>query len=189
MPKDCERRKKIYPFFLNAPLCTDIKHSKGGGVIRKALKFISFLLLFQSLFFIYNYAKAENEKKSFKSIIASAKTKFAQIKNKNSIRVPGFAQMNLIADQEKQTVKLHNPRKNSCYFKISIILEDGTVIWTSELIAPGEEIKNISLTKTIPEGTYNNVTVKYDCFALNKKASLNNAKIKIKLIVNKNGEG
>ena len=97
--------------------------------------------------------------------------------------------MDFIADQKEQKTNLHNPRKNNCYFKISIILDDGTVVWTSELIAPGEKVKNITLHETMPEGTYDNVTVKYDCFAMNKKVSLNNAKIKIKLVVKKDKGG
>ena len=104
-------------------------------------------------------------------------------KNKNSISVPGYARIDLVANQKEQTTRLRNPEQNDCYFIISIVLEDGTVIWKSDYIAPGEKADKITLLKALPEGTYENVTVKYDCFAMDKKTALNNARIKLKLQV------
>lgn len=127
-------------------------------------------------------AKA-TDKTANKSLIS--KVKQAVKKNKNRISVPGYAEIDLIADQKEQSTNLRNPIQNDCYFKISIVLEDGTLIWKSDFMAPGEKADNIKLLKALPEGTYENVTVKYDCFSMSKKASLNNARIKLKLVVKK----
>lgn len=107
------------------------------------------------------------------------------VKNKNSISVPGFGQINLVADELEQTTRLYNPEQNNCYFKISIVLADGTVIWKSDFMAPGEKADKITLLKSLPEGTYNDATIKYDCFSMSKKSGLNNARIKLKLVVKK----
>lgn len=107
------------------------------------------------------------------------------VKNKNSISVPGFGQINLVADKLEQTTRLYNPEQNNCYFKISIVLSDGTVIWKSDFMAPGEKADKITLLRALPEGTYHDVTVKYDCFSMSKKSGLNNARIKLKLVVKK----
>ena len=129
-----------------------------------------------------NFAHATSENNFIPTV---PKLKLSQMKLKNAVKVPGFNKMNFIAGQEVQTTKLHNPIKNICFFKISIILDDDTTVWTSDLIAPGEKAEIITLSKPLEEGIYDNVTVKYDCISLNKKARFNSAKIKIKLIVEK----
>lgn len=183
MIKDLFRYTEIYFFFLNSSKARYYAYLKGGGFIRKALKFASILFGFTLLFTIF--VQAKNDEISFKGNVIRSKTKFSQIKSKNAIRVPGFGRMDFVADRKEQSTKLHNPRKNNCYFRISIILDDGTIIWTSDLIAPGEKVEDITLSQTLSEGTYDNVTIKYDCFAMNKKVAFNNAKIKIKLVVKK----
>lgn len=133
-------------------------------------------------------AKAESSETPQSSQEATPKRNLVSksvVKNKNSISVPGFGQINFIADQLEQTTRLYNPEQNDCYFKISIILSDGTVIWKSDFMTPGEKADKITLLKSLPEGTYNDVTVKYDCFSMSKKSGLNNAQIKLKLVVKK----
>lgn len=108
------------------------------------------------------------------------------VKNKNTISVPGFGQIDFVAGQKHQNTKLHNPEQNNCYFRITIVLEDGTVVWKSGLMKPGEKAERITLLKALPEGVYNNTVVKYDCFTMTKdRTPLNNAVIKLKLVVKK----
>ncbi len=133
------------------------------------------------------YTNAENSESPQNTTDTSAKNLVSKpiVKNKNSISVPGFGQINMVADQLEQTTRLYNPEQNNCYFKISIVLSDGTVIWKSDFMEPGEKADKITLLKTLPEGTYNDTTIQYDCFSMSKKSSLNNARIKLKLIVKK----
>ena len=55
-----------------------------------------------------------------------------------SIAVPGTEKMIFKADQKKQEVNLYNPGKNNCYFRISILLEDETLLFQSGMISPGK---------------------------------------------------
>lgn len=153
--------------------------------MRQRFKFSSMIFaatMFLSLFSV----RAENsESPSKRSPETSAPQSARVVKNKNSISVPGYAWMSFVADQEDQVTPLRNPIQNDCYFRITIVLEDGTEIWKSDFMEPGEKAEHIKLLKTLPEGTYQNVTLKYDCFSMNDKSPLNNARIKLKLVVNK----
>lgn len=102
----------------------------------------------------------------------------------DTIAIPGFAQLNLKAGTCEQNVALSNPAQNFCYFKISLLLEDGTVIWVSELIEPGKQSEAITLLQSLDAGTYENVTVRYDCYTMDGSLTqLNSGEITIKLVV------
>lgn len=102
----------------------------------------------------------------------------------DSIAIPGFSQLTLDAGKCEQAVALSNPAENFCYFKISLILEDGTVIWVSDLVEPGKQSEPITLLQVLEAGTYENVTVHYDCFTMDDDLTqLNSGEIKITLNV------
>lgn len=99
-------------------------------------------------------------------------------KNTDTIDIPGFDAMNLQAGTTKQKVNLYNPPQNTCYFKISIFLNDGTKLWQSKLIEPGKAVYNITLNRALSTGTYENCTLKYECFSMDKEQSpLNGSEI------------
>ncbi|WP_455721541.1 hypothetical protein [Agathobacter sp.] len=98
-----------------------------------------------------------------------------------NISVPGYEKLQLKADTKKQKVYLTNPKGNNCYFVMSLILEDGTVIWKSDYLEPGMAFDRIELEKPLEAGTYENVTLRYDCYALSDKSELNGSAIKIEL--------
>lgn len=100
------------------------------------------------------------------------------------IAVPGFESLTLKADSKKQEVVLSNPAKNSCYFRISLVLSDGTVLWTSEDIAPGKTSNPIKLSRALEAGTYREAKLKYECFTMDgSHEALNGAEIKLTLRV------
>lgn len=82
-----------------------------------------------------------------------------------SIAVPGTEKMIFKADQKKQEVNLYNPGKNNCYFRISILLEDETLLFQSGLISPGKGLYDIELKKALLEGEYPNSILRYECFS------------------------
>lgn len=84
----------------------------------------------------------------------------------NSIAIPGMDVVNFKANETKQTVNLYNPAQNSCFFQISMLLEDGTELYRSDLIAPGKGLYEIELLQTLPEGTYDGSILKYACFSM-----------------------
>lgn len=104
--------------------------------------------------------------------------------NVESIKIPGFNSMNLKADSKSQNVNLHNPKENNCYFKLSILLLDGTKLWESNLIEPGKALYKIDLEEPLSAGEYKDSILKYECFSLDSRLTpLNGAEIKLKLNV------
>ena len=99
-----------------------------------------------------------------------------------SISIPGMNGIYLKANQTKQTVDFFNPEENQCYFIISLYLSDGTLIYKSDYIEPGERITDIELLQTLKKGIYKNCTLNYDCFTLNdNKSRLNGSTVKLEI--------
>lgn len=107
----------------------------------------------------------------------------SEISENKNISVPGYEKLELKAGSKKQEVYLTNPKENTCYFVMSLLLEDGTVIWKSDYLEPGMAFDRIKLDKPLEAGTYKNVTLKYNCYALKDKSELNGSAIKIDLEV------
>ena len=104
--------------------------------------------------------------------------------NTDSIAIPGYEGLNLQADTKKQTLALSNPAQNACYFRIELYLEDGTLLWQSELIEPGTSSKPIRLLEKLEAGTYPNALLRYSCFKMDKELTpLNGAETKLTLWV------
>lgn len=105
-------------------------------------------------------------------------------KNQGSISIPGYEGIILQADTKQQSIGLPNPAKNTCYFQISLYLEDGTLLWQSGFIKPGAISDPIVLSESLPAGSYPNAKLKYNCFAIDKnRTPLNGADTKLTLWV------
>lgn len=88
-----------------------------------------------------------------------------------NINIPGFEALDFKADKDSQSVPFHNPKDNTCYFRLTLTL-DGETLWQSDYIAPGETVGDIKLTRTLDSGEYN-AKLKYECFTLQDKSPLN----------------
>lgn len=84
----------------------------------------------------------------------------------DSIAIPGFDTLTVKAGATEQQVNLYNPEGNPAYFRMSIILPDGTTIWRSDLVAPGKAIYTAEFARPVDAGVYENVTLRYECFAM-----------------------
>lgn len=105
-------------------------------------------------------------------------------KNTDTIDIPGFDVMNIKAGTKEQSVNLYNPEQNTCYFKMSILLNDGTKLWESKLIEPGKAVYDLTLNESLSAGEYEDATLKYECFAMNEEQTpLNGSEIKFTLNV------
>ncbi len=105
-------------------------------------------------------------------------------KNTDTIDIPGFEAINLQAGTTEQSVNLYNPEQNTCYFRMSLHLADGTELWKSGLVEPGKAIYHITLNQTLEAGEYENAILKYECFAMNdEQTPLNGSEIKLILNV------
>jgi len=105
------------------------------------------------------------------------------VKNEGSISIPGYEGLTLQANSKHQKLSLSNPAENNCYFVITLSLQDGTQLWRSDYIKPGETSKPIKLTTKLSAGNYP-ALMKYECFKLDEsKTPLNGAEIKLTLRV------
>lgn len=105
-------------------------------------------------------------------------------KKPDSIAIPGYERISLKADCKEQEIGFPNPAQNTCYFQISLILEDGTTLWQSELVKPGEISKSITLNEPLAAGVYPNSLLKFDCYTMDgSMRSLNGAATKMTIHV------
>lgn len=105
-------------------------------------------------------------------------------KKPDSIAIPGYEGINLKADCKEQEIGFPNPAQNTCYFQISLILEDGTTLWQSELVKPGEISGPITLNEPLAAGVYPNSLLKFDCYTMDgSMCSLNGAATKMTIHV------
>lgn len=112
------------------------------------------------------------------------KEEYTGEKNTDTIDIPGFDTMSLKAGETAQSVNLYNPEQNTCYFKMTISLPDGTTLWESDLIEPGKGLYEIELNQALEAGTYENAVLKYECFTLDEAQSpLNGAEVKFTINV------
>ena len=85
-------------------------------------------------------------------------------------------------DIEEQTVSIGNPADNDCIFVIVLKLEDGTILFESQELKPGEGLENITLDQELEAGEYQAV-IEYKCYSLEDKSPLNGGSAEFKLYV------
>ena len=74
---------------------------------------------------------------------------------RNQITICGFTEWNVKAGETGNLpISLKNPDGNPCYFTFIITLEDGTVLYQSDHVPPGNEIKRIKINEPLEKGTY-----------------------------------
>ena len=102
----------------------------------------------------------------------------------DGIDLPGYQWIPLSSGKLEQEQTFPNPPQNFCYIRVSLRLEDGTVLWTSELIAPGESSAPVILSEPLEKGEYKNAVLKYECFRMDDDLSpLNGGEVKLTLKV------
>ena len=102
----------------------------------------------------------------------------------DSIDLPGYEWIPLTAGKLEQEQTFLNPPQNFCWIRASLLLEDGTVLWTSELIAPGESSDPVVLSQPLDSGEYKNAILKYECFRMDDDLSpLNGGEVQLALKV------
>jgi len=98
------------------------------------------------------------------------------------IAIPGYKSITIDANKTDVKVNFQNPEGNPCYFVISLILDDGTVLYQSKMIEPGKGLYDITLSQALVPGEYS-ATVKYETYSLSDQTPMNGAEVQIKLIV------
>lgn len=126
-----------------------------------------------------------NENKDLMGVDSSAvdwngKRKTESKGDSDSIAIPGFSELSFVANERNQQVNFFNPEVNDCYFKLTLLTENGEMLWTSDLIEPGKGLYSIELLQDLPEGQHDNAVLKYECFTLDEDQSpLNGSEINL----------
>ena len=99
------------------------------------------------------------------------------------IQIPGYGTAVMNAGDESLHLSIGNPKDNKCGFYATLKLEDGTVLYESELIKPGYGLTEVPLNRTLKAGEYTAMVV-YKCVTLDENETpLNSAESEFKLIV------
>ena len=102
---------------------------------------------------------------------------------KSGTQIPGYSNAEMNAGDTSLKMSIGNPKENKVGFFASIVLDDGTVLYESELLKPGQGLTEVPLSKTLEKGTYD-AKVVYQCVALDEKNTpLNSAESGFTLIV------
>lgn len=108
-------------------------------------------------------------------------------KTEDSISIPGTNGIYLKPNQLQQTVNFYNPEKNNCLFVISLYLSDDTLIFQSEYIRPGDQLKEITLRTELQQGIYKNCRLVYECFSMDGQTQYNGSQFSIDINTTQEG--
>jgi hypothetical protein len=97
------------------------------------------------------------------------------------IAIPGYKSITIDANKTDVKVNFQNPEGNPCYFVISLVLDDGTVLYESKMIEPGKGLYDITLARALSPGEYG-AAVKYETYSLADLTPMNGAEVKITLV-------
>ncbi len=107
----------------------------------------------------------------------------AGVSHAEGIIIPGYRALYFKAGRRLQDTRFYNPPENNCSFKLSLIMPDGALLWTSDLLEPGNIFVKIMLSKSLKKGTYRDALLKYQCYSLDGTTELNGAEIKLTIEV------
>lgn len=99
----------------------------------------------------------------------------------DTIFIPGITQLTFNHDSDKQQVPFYNPSENTAIMKIKLLLDDGTKLWESNELKPGDPINTITINNMPSVGRYHAMLV-VDCKDQNGNA-LNGGIINITLYI------
>lgn len=69
---------------------------------------------------------------------------------------------------KKQHISLDNPKQNDCEMTITIYLSDGTEVFKSDYLQPGESVGDADINVVLKSGKYRNAMILYRCFKADK---------------------
>lgn len=98
-------------------------------------------------------------------------------------QIPGYSTAEMNSGDVNLHLSVGNPKVNECGFYATLKLEDGTVLYKSDLLEPGYGLTEVPLSKTLDKGEYTAI-VCYECVTLDDKHTpLNSAESEFTLIV------
>ncbi len=104
--------------------------------------------------------------------------------SRSGTKIPGYSLAVMNEGDLSLKIRIGNPKENTVGFIATVRLEDGTELYKSPMLNPGQGLEEIPLEKTLSKGTYN-AEVYYQCVLLNdEQTPLNSAISAFKLYVN-----
>ncbi len=98
--------------------------------------------------------------------------------------IPGYSTAEMKEGDTSLRISIGNPKDNEIGLIATLKLEDGTVLYTSPLLKPGQGMEEVPLEKTLSKGKYN-ASVVYQCVLLDEEQTpVNSAESGFELIVN-----
>lgn len=105
------------------------------------------------------------------------------ITESDKISIPGFETWTIDANKTKVSTNFYNPEKNTCYFIISVVLNDtGETIYESRYLKPGQHLYEVELLKTLETGKYQ-ATLHYSAYSITDLTPMNGADVPFELVV------
>lgn len=97
-------------------------------------------------------------------------------------QIPGFKTLTMTTDTTEQEVYFQNPGENKVNLQLTLALADGTQLYKSDLIQPGNAVKSIKISKKLESGSYDDAILHYDCYTADGQ-KCNSANLTFDLIV------
>ena len=93
--------------------------------------------------------------------------------------IPGFTLISVTADATDVDAPFYNPSDNEVTLKLTLTLSDGSVLYESQELQPGETVDMMELSQSLAAGDYD-ATLHYDVYAMNDDhTELNGADIAV----------
>lgn len=70
------------------------------------------------------------------------------------VQIPGYKEAKMHAGDESLHLNIGNPKQNSVGFEVTVELEDGTVLYESPILEPGQGVSELPLLTSPEKGTY-----------------------------------
>lgn len=102
---------------------------------------------------------------------------------KKGTQIPGYSSAEMNAGDMSIKLSIGNPPENHVGFYATLKLADGTVLYESPLLRPGQGLDEVPLKQTLAKGTYDAI-VEYRCVLLEDgQTPLNSAESGFKIYV------
>lgn len=99
------------------------------------------------------------------------------------VQIPGYNAATMNYGDKSLHISIGNPKDNKCGFYATVKLEDGTILYKSDFLAPGSGLTDIPISISLEKGEHK-AMVLYQCVTLdNAHTPLNAAESAFTLIV------
>lgn len=93
--------------------------------------------------------------------------------------IPGFTVIEVAANTTEVASPFYNSAENEVTLQLTLTLEDGTVLYTSEELQPGDALDSMTLSRGLTPGDYNAI-LHYDVYGMDENhTELNGADIDV----------